>query len=308
MIDRRWLAWYRGHGSAPLARPWQPPPPRPPLSARPRRLSVTAIERWMRDPYGVYARYVLNLKALDPLDADPSAADRGSFIHHALDQFVRAYPVAMPPDAVQQLEAFGRAAFGTTLDRPAVRAFWWPRFERVARWFVATESARRAGLAAIATECAGEVALDAPGGVFILTAKADRIERRRDGMLTIVDYKTGLPPSWNDVTAGLSPQLPLEGVIADAGGFGGALRGGVAELAYWRLSGGDPPGEIKRLDDGDIAATIAAAAQGVRALIERFDDETTAYASIPRPDKAPAFSDFAHLARVKEWSGGDDSA
>jgi ATP-dependent helicase/nuclease subunit B len=262
----------------------------------------------MRDPYSIYARYVLALKAIDPLDADPGAADRGLFIHHALDQFVRAYPAEIPRDAVARLIALGRDAFGASLDRPAVWAFWWPRFERIARWFVAAETARRAELTAIATECRGELALEAPGGAFILTAKADRIECRHDGSLTIVDYKTGLPPSWEDVTAGLSPQLPLEAVIARAGGFGDVPGGGVAELAYWRLSGGDPPGEIRRLDDGDTDATIDEAADGVRELIARFDDEATAYASIPRPDKAPTFSDYAHLARIKEWSGGDDGS
>jgi ATP-dependent helicase/nuclease subunit B len=304
--DHRWLAWYRGHALAPAAQQCRPPEPCPPVAARPRTLSVTAIERWMRDPYSVYARHILRLDALDPIDADPGAADRGLFIHHALDQFVRAYPDAMPSDAVARLIEFGRAAFGPSLDRPAVWAFWWPRFERIARWFVAAETARRGELAAIATECRGATIADMPGGPFTLTAKADRIERRRDGALTIIDYKTGQPPSWDDVAAGLSPQLPLEAVIAAAGGFADVPSGAVGELAYWRLSGGDPPGEIKRLEDADIAATIAAARDGIRALIARFDDPATGYPSAPRPDKAPKFSDYAHLARIKEWSGGDD--
>jgi ATP-dependent helicase/nuclease subunit B len=214
----------------------------------------------------------------------------------------------MPTDAVARLIAFGRAAFGPSLDRPAVWAFWWPRFERIARWFVAAETARRADLAAIATECQGEVVLALPGGPFTLRAKADRIERRRSGALTIVDYKTGQPPSWEDVGAGLSPQLPLEAMIAAAGGFAGVPGGDVAELAYWRLSGGDPPGEIKGIEDAKVATAIAAAADGIRALIARFDDPATGYPSTPRPDKAPKFSDYTHLARIKEWSGGDEGA
>src|SRR5438874_2113553 len=55
-----------------------PPEPRPPVAARPRRLSVTQIETWMRDPYGIYARHILRLRALEPLDADPGAAERGT--------------------------------------------------------------------------------------------------------------------------------------------------------------------------------------------------------------------------------------
>ncbi len=46
---------------------YEPLPPAeayPPLSARPRRLSVTQIETWLADPYAVYARHILGLKAL----------------------------------------------------------------------------------------------------------------------------------------------------------------------------------------------------------------------------------------------------
>ena len=59
-------------------RPWPRPEPRPPLEARPTRLSVSSIEQWRRDPYGLYARRILGLEALDPLEAELGAADRGS--------------------------------------------------------------------------------------------------------------------------------------------------------------------------------------------------------------------------------------
>jgi ATP-dependent helicase/nuclease subunit B len=300
--DQPWLAWYRGHSAAPAVAPWPPPAPAPPLAARPRRLSVTQVERWMRDPYEIYARHVLGLTALEPLDADPSAADRGEFIHTALDEFVRTFPDAIPPDAVARLLEIGRRAFGASLERPAVLAFWWPRFERIAHWFVASDVARRPGFAHLISECRGALTIAAPGGPFTLTAHADRIERARDGALTIIDYKTGQPPSWSDVTSGLSPQLPLEAVIARAGGFADLPAGPVGSMAYWRLSGGDPPGEIRPHPEGTVDKTIDDAARGVRDLIARFDDATIGYPAIPRPDKAPKYSDYAHLARVREWS------
>jgi ATP-dependent helicase/nuclease subunit B len=302
---RHWLAWYRGHGLVDTPRACAPPEPRPPLGARPRKLSVTAVEKWMRDPYEIYARHILDLRPFEPLDADPGAAERGQFIHAALDAFVRECPGVLPNDALDRLLDIGRQEFGSSLDRPAVWAFWWPRFERIARWLIAAETERRMALAEIVTECHGKLTIDAPGGAFTLTAIADRIERRHDGTLTIVDYKTGRPPEWVDVNAGLSPQLPLEAVIAEAGGFAGLPESPVGELAYWRLSGGEPPGEIKPLR-ASIDKAITEAAAGIRSLIERFDDPATAYPSMPRPDKAPKFSDYAHLARVKEWSGGEE--
>lgn len=300
------LAW-QGMLDRPAAvRPAAPPAPRPPVHARPRRLSATQVETWMRDPYATYARHVLRLKKLDPLDADPGAADRGTFIHQALERFVTAHPGPLPADALDRLLACGREAFGPALDRPAVWAFWWPRFERIARWFIEQERKRRGELAASFTECRGEMELSGPAGPFLLTATADRIDVLRDGRLVILDYKTGQPPKPNDVALGFSPQLPLEAAIAASGGFPGVPTGAIAELAYWRLSGGDPAGEISAMR-ADAAALAAEAKAGLERLIAAFDDPATPYESRPRADSAPRFSDYEHLARVREWSAIGDA-
>ena len=89
-------------------RPWPRPEPTPPIEARPTRLSVSSIEQWRRDPYGLYARRILGLEALDPLEAELGAADRGSALHDALDEFLKAYPSGLlPPDAIGRFEALG---------------------------------------------------------------------------------------------------------------------------------------------------------------------------------------------------------
>ena len=275
-----------------------PPSPRPPVAARPMQLSVTQVEMWMRDPYAIYARHILALKALDPIDADPGAAERGQFIHDALDRFVREHPAALPADARARLLAIGRDAFGAALDRPGVRAFWWPRFERIADWFLEQEEMRRPELAESLTEISGELVIDG----FRLTGKADRIDRLTSGGLVILDYKTGEPPKGSEVAQGFSPQLPLEALIAEEGTFTDVPRGPVEALEYWRLSGGDPAGKVTSLADGDPRALIDAAKQGLRNLIREFSDPNTPYLSRPDPASGPRFSDYDHLARVKEWS------
>ena len=67
--------------------------PRPSRRAttRPLKLSVTAIEDWLRDPYTIYAKYILKLDPLDPVDMPLSAADRGSAIHDALGEFTQSF-------------------------------------------------------------------------------------------------------------------------------------------------------------------------------------------------------------------------
>ncbi|WP_051341398.1 double-strand break repair protein AddB [Azospirillum halopraeferens] len=305
---RRWLAYARTLDEPDAVRPVAPPEPRPPVDVRPRKLSVTQVETWMRDPYAIYARHILRLHKLEPIAADPGAAERGQFIHTALDAFVRAHPGPLPPDAVQRLLACGRDSFGALLDtQPDVRAFWWPRFERVAAWFVALERERRLTVKPLATEVSGRLELAGPAGPFVLTAKADRIDRTGgvgpDGGLVIIDYKTGTPPSAREIALGFAPQLPLEAAIAAAGGFAGVAAGAVAEIAFWRLSGGDPAGEARPVR-GDVAEMAAAARGGLEALIRAFDDPATPYRSRPRPDMAPRYTDYAHLARVREWSAG----
>lgn len=284
-------------------RPVEPPAVRPPLAARPRRLSVTRIELWMRDPYAIYARYILGLEALEPIAADAGAAVRGNAIHEALDKFIAAYRDTLPADARDELERFGREAFGRLLERPGIRAFWWPRFLRVADWFIAHEARHRRTHAVLKTEVKGEMELPGPAGPFVLRATADRIDRLNDGSLAIIDYKTGVLPSGKDIERGISPQLPLEAVIASAGGFAGVPPGPVTELAHWKLSGGRKPAEVRDVK-GDAMAAARAARHGLMQLIAEFDNPGTPYRARPRPAAAPRFSDYDHLARVKEWSAG----
>lgn len=298
-----WLAWFAALDRPEEVRAAAAPAPRPPVAARPRRLSVTEIETLIRDPYAIYARRVLGLEPLPALDADPGAAERGSFIHEVLDAFVRAHPGELPQESLALLEELGRETFGRALSRPGVRAFWWPRFLRVARWFLDFERGRRAnGVRVLATEVTGEIPIDAPAGPFRLRAKADRIDRVAAG-LSILDYKTGTVPSQKQVESGLTPQLTLEAAIAQAGGFEDIAPLGVAELAYVRLTGREPPGELAPVK-GDLAELGGEALAGLARLVAAFDDPKTPYRSRPRPMFVARAGDYDHLARVKEWSSG----
>jgi ATP-dependent helicase/nuclease subunit B len=280
-------------------RPLPPSEPRPPVTARPRKLSVTQIETWLRDPYAIYARHILALRPLDELDADPGRAELGTVIHRTLDAFFRRFPRALPDDAEEELLSIGREQFGPILSRPGAWAFWWPRFARIARWLVDLERVRRFGIAESLSECEGSWTMQAQGGPFTITAKADRIDRLVDGGFLLVDYKTGAVPSAKQVQAGFAPQLPLEGAILRGGGFKG-VSGSAAALEYWRLSGAEPVGKRHPIDAGDPGALIDRMVARVAALIDRFDDPETPYLAVPSPRWAPRFSDYRHLERLAE--------
>ena len=293
-------------------KPIAQPAPKPPRTTRPLKLSVTAIEDWLRDPYTIYAKYILRLDALDPVDMPLSAADRGSAIHDAIGDFTRAFAARLPDDPARVLKDIGQKYFAPLMERPEARALWWPRFQRIANWFAEWEIARRVDIDAIEAEIRGEIPIHLGNErTFFLSARADRIEHRTDGTFAILDYKTGQPPSGKQVRMGLSPQLTLEAAILREGGFEGIpARASVGELAYVRLSGNNPPGDYRPLElkirQGDTAQRPDAAAdyarQQLEALITKFENEDEPYRSLNLPMWTNRYGTYDDLARIKEWS------
>ena len=301
-----WLAWVEALDRPGESRQVAEPRPAPPLKDRPRKLSVTRIEAWVRDPYAIYAREILKLRPLDPIDAEPGPMERGIIVHEALDRFQKAHPDDLPDDALRQLLEIGRGVFDENLAHPGVEAFWWPRFERVAAWYVDYERQRRdAGFKTVGTEVKGELIIQGPGGDFQLTARADRIDYRADVGLAIMDYKTGQAPSAKQVETFFSPQLSLEAAMAEAGGFDGIDAGPVAQLVYLELPGGREPGKEKVLKL-DVAEVASGALAGLTKWVRQFDDPKTPYLSSPRVMFLEHYGDYDHLARVKEWRGGGE--
>jgi ATP-dependent helicase/nuclease subunit B len=288
------------------------PAPKPPRATRPLKLSVTAIEDWLRDPYTIYAKYILRLDPLDPVDMPLSAADRGSAIHDALGKFTETFSDALPDDPVRALRDIGEKYFAPLMERPEARALWWPRFQRIAVWFADWEIARRGTIDAIKAEIRGEIGIPLDNErTFVLSARADRIERRHDGRFAILDYKTGQPPTGKQVRMGLSPQLTLEAAILREGGFKDIpADSSVGELVYVRLSGNNPPGEQRSLElkikqndtpqPPDEAADEAR--QKLEELIRAFEDETRPYTSLNLSMWTNRYGAYDDLARIKEWS------
>jgi ATP-dependent helicase/nuclease subunit B len=292
--------------------PTPQPAPKPPRATRPLKLSVTAIEDWLRDPYTIYAKYILRLDPLDPVDMPLSAADRGSAIHDALGKFTETFSDALPNDPVRALRDIGEKYFAPLMERPEARALWWPRFQRIAVWFADWEIARRGTIDAIKAEIRGEIGIPLDNErTFILSARADRIERRHDGRFAILDYKTGQPPTGKQVRMGLSPQLTLEAAILREGGFKDIpADSSVGELVYVRLSGNNPPGEQRSLElkikQNDTPQPPDAAAdearQKLEELIRAFEDETRPYTSLNLSMWTNRYGAYDDLARIKEWS------
>jgi ATP-dependent helicase/nuclease subunit B len=307
----KYLTWARALDRPEQVTPAPRPAPTPPRAVRPKRLSVTEIEHWLRDPYTIYAKHILRLKPLDPVDAVPGAAERGTFIHAAIGNFTKLFAAALPPDPAGELIKLGKASFAPLEDFPEARAFWWPRFERIAHWFARWELERRPHIGAITAEIRGDLKIALAEGEFELRGIADRIERDANDRYVIFDYKTGSARTEKQVRTGLAPQLTLEAAILRRGGFPGIpAAASVAELVYVTLKGGEPAGEPKPIafKDGTADSQADHALERLTGLARRFDDERQPYLSLLHPMWTTHYGDYDHLARVKEWSstGGEN--
>lgn len=297
--------------AAPPAPPLRQPAPKPDPALFPRRLSVTEIETLVRDPYSIFARHVLGLDPLEEIALAPGAAERGTLIHDTFARFVEAYPSALPaPEiAAAKLRQIGLDLFAPLEEAyPEVRAEWWPRFERVIDGYLEWEYARRPGLAAIAVERPGKLAIPIGAETFTLSVRADRIETGRDGTATIVDYKTGTPPTSKMVFAGFSPQLTLEAAMLARRAFEGVAQPEAPpELLYVHASGGKEPFKPCPIappkdEERDVADLVEEHFARLTGLVARFLSGEYGYVSRPYPQYALRYSSYDHLARVKEWS------
>ena len=278
-----------------------PPSPRPPVAARPRALSQSAVGQLMRDPYGFYARRILDLPKLDEVTRGPEARDRGEILHKVLARVLPELGRRPTDDeAAARLRHEAEAELAHLGDDGSIRTFWLRRFHRAIGWLVEHEAARPADWRWMALEETLEHPLDAGGLRFVLTATADRIDRHPIHGLAVIDYKTGTVPDKGKVASGLEPQLPIEALLLTEARPGGPP---LFSLEYWKLSGGRVPGERTPVESAD--ARVAEAREGLGRLLAWLADERTVFLSRVRPRDEDREGDFDHLARVGEWSPGD---
>ncbi|MBV9932613.1 MAG: PD-(D/E)XK nuclease family protein, partial [Alphaproteobacteria bacterium] len=281
-------------------RPAKRPAPTPEPRLRPRTISVTEVDRLKADPYAFYARKMLGLPVLDEIDAEPSAAFRGSAVHAVLEAWMKqddCDPARLRPRA--------EALLAETAAHPLLRALWQPRLLEAVDWIAAEVARNRdAGRRPLRSEAWGrrEVA-----GVM-LQGMADRIDRLADGGLAIVDYKTGTPPGPKAVAEGYAMQLGLLGLIAEAGGFDG-VEGVPAAFEYWSLARdprGGALGYVKSPVGGrtgfDVEDFTTRAARNFIAAAEAWLTGAAPFTAKLHPAYAP-YGDYDQLMRLEEWYG-----
>ena len=304
---RRWAAAIdAGETQAPAKRP----APTPPAYLQPAKYSFSEVGRLRRDPYSIYARRILKLDPIDPFNADPGAAQRGTLYHAIIDRYTREKHV--PGTPVSQ-EAMGRIideVFEAERLPPHIDRVWRPRFVAVGRAFLQWEARRAPDIRSTETECSAS--WNIPGADLRLTGTADRIDIKGSGLATIVDYKTGSNPTPSQARSLLDPQLSLEAAALRAGAFKSIGPIEPDELLYVRLK----PGDRFKLDrvnnegskNGKSAVELAEdSVEQLTNFVAVLRSGQAGYASRLVPFKQGDYGgEYDHLARVAEWATADD--
>ena len=288
------------------------PCPVPPVEVRPKSLAVTDIELWVRDPYALYAKRILGLQPLPPLERLPDALLRGTLYHAILAELIGDKQSDLDVETMfARASEIARRQIDEENLAPDLARIWYLRFCEIARGFVDWEVARQSEVPIADTFCEIKGELPVAEGRFKLRATADRIDRLQDGSLIVLDYKTGVGPSLTQarLTAPpLAPQMALEGAIARAGGFSGIPAGDLNKLAFYRLRRDQNAGEQdlagSKLNEGELADDMLSA---LNALVRAFQNPERGYISRLYPFKENDMQgDYDHLARTGEWSFADE--
>lgn len=290
----------------PPAEPYIRPQPLPSPDQRKVRISATALDRLLGDPYQFYAREILGLKRLDPLNADPFSdpALRGTLVHDILDAWHRARvddpDLALVPFAEEQLRL--------KQVHPLFWGLWRPRLlaalENFEKWVVGDAAA---GRAVIATEVWGAMDFD---GVEVF-GRPDRIDRMPDGRLAIVDYKSGKPPTRKEVASGYRLQLGVLGLIARYGKFDaddGPISGEAGQFEFWTLRKKEgefgerfnPVRTSSKQTGLDADEFLPTHEEKLRLAITRFIKGTDPFTAKENPDYL-GYTEYDQLMRLQEW-------
>lgn len=269
------------------------PSPQPLPEKRPNKISITEVERLIRDPYAIYARRVLGLSPLDPLRREPDALLRGTLMHTVLERFIRDGWQGDPVAEKARLIALADAVMEEQAPWPAARRLWRAKLLGIADWFIATEAERQARATPLALEC--KAVLPFPDLDLELGGKVDRVDRTDAGTLHIYDYKTGRVPTEPEQEH-FQKQLYLSAMLAERDGLPGIPPLPVTEVAFIGLGSG---GSFKpvALEPGQTASVHA---EFVR-LMAAWRDPQKGYTARRAVDRTGFAGDYDHLSRFGEW-------
>ncbi|MCI5049479.1 MAG: PD-(D/E)XK nuclease family protein [Rickettsiales bacterium] len=293
-LSTEYVDWLRQDGNVDERKETLAPAPNPPISDRPTSLPITQFDHLLSDPYSIYAKYILNLSALDDLDQELGAADMGKVLHKALELFVKRVNDDASVIHSAVFEEMLRMAFDECEVTDSMRQVWQPRMMQLSDWVVENERVRRETMPHVLAEEEIEGHFEHAGVNLYIRGCMDRLEHN-DQQFSIIDYKSGSAPEPKAVKYGYAAQLPLSALMVQMDGK--YSQDEVREVAYWKMGAGHTKPQMQSTD-----AEVVASYRGViESVIERFYVQSWPYYASLVPKYASRHSDYGHLARSDVW-------
>ncbi len=261
------------------------PQPKPEVEFRPTKLAITDISKLISDPYSIYAKRILQLRDLPEIDFTPTHAEFGSFVHKALEEFIKN------PQPIEQSLATSKKIFEQYFLAEESQLLWWPKFENIFTNFIAVEQEITA--VKNLTEFEVKMVLEE----ICINGKIDRITFDENDQAHIFDYKTGGMPTKTEVLSGHEPQLTIAALMLLESGF----KNEIASLNYRKVSFSAAEKITKISQDcHEIQILACAAKASLSKLFQYFSDKNNGYIAAPNPQNYRE-NEYSHLSRIKEW-------
>ena len=252
-----------------------------PLEYLPNKISITKISQLLNDPYSYYVDKILNINELNSIDYQPSSREFGSFVHKALEVFVEN-----KNNHHKFLEIFNN--YFVNIE---ARYTWYARFEKIFTNFLKFNNNF------LSSKNLLEQHVNHIFKGIKIYGKIDRITIDDFQNFTIIDYKTGLPPSKKSVQNGIELQLTLSALLLEKSGI--CLAEKIQQLYYWQL-GINLNNPLKKNIDDKISNLdlIKNTEQIIDQLITKYFIENKPFIA----NENTINSNIKNIARTEEWS------
>ena len=252
------------------------PEPCPDKKYRLMNLSPTLINTFIKNPYDIYAQYILKLYETDVFENYNLNLAIGNLIHKILERYENEKPKNCDNIINEELN-------NLFLNNKTMIRLYYDKVKVAFDNFIRIRKERH--FESVLTENRFFVKLND----FNISAKIDRIEKKFDNIIDIVDYKTGGEKKDKDVENLREIQLPLEYYILNKNNYK------VSQFEYWYINFNKQ--EVKSFNSGNFDLKI---------IENRLITIIDAIKNSPFiATNKNGYSNFTHLSRVDEWLGND---
>jgi len=242
----------------------------------PNKFSATDIGDLVENPYAIYIKKILKLEPLKIIDYQASSSEFGSFVHKALEHYIKNNNTDNFLDIFNEFFASKFA-----------KITWFTKFSKIFADFL-IENFEFNDFKNIT-----EMPISFYINEIKISGKIDRIIINNNEV-AIIDYKTGEPPSKSSVLNGLSPQLLIYAL-----GFSKNLQHSqfLSELIYWKLKINNQKA-VRILDENtDIALIIKVCEQELHKIFDFYLSENNCFFATNEIKN----DYFPNLTRIQEW-------